>query len=466
MKTLTERLFKLSALSVTLTSLCLLAACQGGSFKEPIHRPGTSSEPQTNADLRKVELEMDGLEMPESELETEKERKSFYDDLMGQAPTYSEDDLADDAEDNYQSKLDKKRAEEQRRQNNPEPEQEEEQQQPEEKQTEPTTQPKQPKKKPEQPKQQQQPAPAPKQPEAPSVPAPKVKPQEPPKQQPAPQQPAQPQQPQQPEAQAPAKPKASGGDFCRSLNVSSGRGEADLSELYNDDSELAKEMPTEQLKQLRSDEKKNKFVCILLPVAIRMQEQVYRQRLEILRLRKKEVNSIQLTNEDKTWLAQIKESYLLKANATYAELLERVDIVPLPMLLTQAALESGWGRSRATKELNNLFGMHQGDKSQPCKRGFDTRNACVRQFNSISESVSAFIRLLNTGKYYVKFRETRAQMRRDVQPLDSMKLLKSMPGYNENPRQYEEKINEIMNRSNRFGQYLFKEENVLAEPRP
>lgn len=450
MKTLAGRLFKIGTLTTTLISLTVLAACQGGGFKAAnmaeLSRPGNSSEPQENLNQSKLGYDLNGYEFPESQLETNKERESFYNDLTGQAPTHSEDDLAQDAEDQYQSNLKKKPSEELQ----PEPETQE----PEQQQTKKHKPKKQPKKQ----EQSQEPAP--------QIPAPKVEPQQPqapaqpqpPKAQP--QQPAPQPQPQQPEAPA----KTPSGNFCRDLNVANGKGEADLSDLYNDDSKLATSMPTTELQNLHNEAKKNKFVCILLPIAIRMEEQVFRQRLEILRLKKKETTT-PLTAEDKSWLAKTKESYLLKKDATYQELLARVDIIPLPLLLTQAILESGWGRSAATKDLKNLFGLHRGDASQRCKTGYDVRNACVREFDTIGESVSAYIRLLNTGKHYVKFRETRAEMRKQGQAMDSMKLLKSMPGYNENPMQYEDKINEIMNRSNRLAQYKFREEKVLAEPR-
>jgi Bax protein len=134
-----------------------------------------------------------------------------------------------------------------------------------------------------------------------------------------------------------------------------------------------------------------------------------------------------------------------------------VDIVPLPMLLAQAALESGWGTSRATRELNNLFGMHA-SKGQPCQMGFDSRTACIRKFSSITESVSAYLRLLNVGVYYSQFRERRAQMREAKEALDSIKLLQALGKYNVTPTAYVQKVRDIMTKSSNLTQFAFKEE--------
>ena len=35
----------------------------------------------------------------------------------------------------------------------------------------------------------------------------------------------------------------------------------------------------------------------------------------------------------------------------------RVDILPASMIIAQAALESGWGRSQVTRESNNVFAV-------------------------------------------------------------------------------------------------------------
>jgi len=438
MKTLAARLSKISGFTVIISGGFFLLACQGGGFRmnEEAPRPATSAEPAVILQQRELEVETFGDQAPDFELESPTERESFMDDLTEKGPRHSDDDLARDAEDQFQKKHEKKREQEKREKENPPA------QKPPEQPNSP--QPAKPVPPPAKPPEKKTPVPLPTGPVKPGTVEPK-KPAEPP---------AKPVEPVNP-ATAPS------GDFCRDLNVVSGKGVADLSDLYNDDAKLVANMPIEELKNLSSDDKKNKFVCILLPIAIRMEEQVYKQRLEILRLQSKQAKSIELTKEDLNWLVDIKVAYGLTDKATFVELLSRVDIIPLPLLLTQAALESGWGRSRATKELKNLFGMHAA-KGQPCAPGYDTNNACMRKFESIGDGVSAYIRLLNTGKYYQKFRDKRAQLRAGGKVLDSDVLLLTLDNYNENPAKYVRDVREIMSKSNKFTQYVFKEEEVEA----
>ncbi|MGZ3745135.1 MAG: glucosaminidase domain-containing protein [Pseudobdellovibrionaceae bacterium] len=244
-------------------------------------------------------------------------------------------------------------------------------------------------------------------------------------------------------------------EICDGLDVISGNMEVNLSSLYNVATPLPISMPSDQLARLRSQDKKNKFICILLPVAIRMSEEVFKQRMEVLRLQAKQQKGLSLTKEDELWLTDIKNAYELEPQSSFEEVLKRVDIIPLPLLLAQAALESGWGTSRATRELKNLFGMHA-QKGQECRNGFD--HTCVRVFPSLAASVSAYIRLLNVGDYYSEFRNQRARMRSNNEALDSIKLLQALGNYNVTPVKYIEDVRALMTKSNKLTQFVFQEE--------
>jgi len=417
---------KQSLVLLKILGLTCLVAC-GGKFNAGPQatlqaRPPVTADPLQAEEQRQWEEE-NYETLPGPVLETESERESFLNDLLEEKPRYTDDQLAQDAESQFQ-KNEKKRAEKAEKEK---AEKEKEVATPEV----PVT--------PEVPKQD-----IPKK-EEPKKETPKA---ETPKTEPA----------------KPAKPTAPAAknQFCDELNVTGGKGLADLSELYNDDEPLPNAMPSAELKNARSDDKKNKFVCILLPVAIRMNEQVYRQRLEIVRLlAKKKQNT--LTNDDQKWLDDMKIAYSLEVKDTEAELLKRVDIIPLPLLLAQAALESGWGRSRAAGNLNNLFGIHAYG-NQPCEKNA-SGNVCIRKFKSLPEGVAGYIRLLNAGKHYELFRDARNKMRLARQPLDSLRLLENMGKYNENPAKYVQDVREIMTRYNKFTQYVFNEQAVELEGR-
>lgn len=351
----------------TLTLLTgLLTAC-GGRFEADSStsaqvRPPVTSDPLTSEEQRRWEWGQDSEFMRAQVLETDRGRESFLQDLMEEKRSYTDDQLAFEAEAQFQ-KNEKKRTE-----------------------------------------------------------SDKIK-------------------------------------FCEDLNVTSANGELDLSELYNEEEALPTSMPSKDLENSSSLEKKNKFVCILLPIAIRMNEEVFRQRLEVIRLAGKKKQGTTLMTEDQKWLDNMKIAYNLKVENSDADLLRRVDIIPLPLLLAQAALESGWGTSRAAGQLKNLFGMHAA-VGQPCEKGKGGAGACVRKFKTLAEGVSAYIRLLNVGTYYEKFRESRNKMRVANDPLNSLKLLEALGGYNETPKKYIQDVRELMIKHNKLTQFVFSEDEV------
>ena len=85
-----------------------------------------------------------------------------------------------------------------------------------------------------------------------------------------------------------------------------------------------------------------------------------------------------------------------------------VDIVPVSLVMAQAAVESGWGTSRFALEGNALFGQWTWDKS----KGIEPQNAsdtkaAVRKFETLNDSIVAYMINLNTHKAYSSMRSKR-----------------------------------------------------------
>jgi uncharacterized FlgJ-related protein len=512
----------------------------GGNPQAAEVRPPATSDPETAEDMRRFEAGMSEETVVAPVLETEDERESFFKDLNEQKPMYTDDELGEKAEEDFQKRekrREKKRAEDAEKaaketekklndkaaqqkngqgaatndqdagsdetpQKPQQPAHEPQQAQneaatpkdgdaqpqvppqPVAKNDEPQTpapQPPEPKQEPkqepkhEEPKKQEPPKQNDPKPAEPKKEEPKKadpKPVEPKKEEPKKPEPKPEPKKEEPKKPQPKKDDADEGrpkapvsavrnEFCEKLNVTSGKEEVDLSDLYNSDDHLLVSMPTGALAEAKSQDKKNRFVCALLPIAIRMNEEVFRQRLEVLRMQNKQKKNISFTKDDQIWLGNMKTAYNLSADAPINELLKRVDIMPLPLLLGQAAKESGWGTSKATKDLKNLFGLHAA-QGQPCKRGYDTNNSCVREFKTLSEGVSAYIRLLNIGTNYVSFRDARAKMRARGAALDSMKLIAEMTKYNEKPAAYIQSVRDIMASSNKLTKFEFDEEEAAT----
>ena len=89
--------------------------------------------------------------------------------------------------------------------------------------------------------------------------------------------------------------------------------------------------------------------------------------------------------------------------------MKKEDKIPRKLLLTQAALESNYGRSRYAIEGNNLMGIYQFKNLHTgmTPRGNPNATFRVAKFKSKCHSVEYYINLLNTKDSYKSFRNER-----------------------------------------------------------
>ena len=89
--------------------------------------------------------------------------------------------------------------------------------------------------------------------------------------------------------------------------------------------------------------------------------------------------------------------------------MKREERIPRKLLLTQAALESNYGRSRYAIEGNNLMGIYQFKNLHTGMTPRDNPNATFRvaKFQSKCDSIKYYMNLLNTKDAYISFRNER-----------------------------------------------------------
>ncbi|MCB1670039.1 MAG: glucosaminidase domain-containing protein [Gammaproteobacteria bacterium] len=148
-------------------------------------------------------------------------------------------------------------------------------------------------------------------------------------------------------------------------------------------------------------------------------------------------------------LEEMEESELL------LELLKRVDTIPKPLALAQAATESAWGTSRFALEGNNLFGQwcyDDGCGLVPGRRSADASHE-VRAFESIDAAVRAYFMNLNTHHQYRNFRELRFEMRNREGDLDAEALAWGLDGYSERGEKYVDEVQTIIQQNNLVENY-------------
>ena len=154
---------------------------------------------------------------------------------------------------------------------------------------------------------------------------------------------------------------------------------------------------------------------------------------------------------ERSWVLALADEYdldtrELSEREITAELMSRVDEVPVAMALAQAANESAWGTSRFAVEGNNIFGQwcfEQGCGLVPLQRKGNASYE-VRKFDSISASVSAYIKNINSQYSYKELRELRARMRSRNEPLNAIDLAAGLAAYSERGEDYVDEVQSLI----------------------
>ncbi len=180
---------------------------------------------------------------------------------------------------------------------------------------------------------------------------------------------------------------------------------------------------------------------------------VKRENTRILELRR------QLTELDRhTWLPR--DILLLKKQAAayklhwrsgaarwiYNQLLRRIDVVPVDLVLAQAAIESAWGKSRFAVEGNNLFGewCHTAGCGMVPRQRREGAHHEVRFFTSPRLSVRAYLHNINSGKTYKFLRALRQKERQLHQPLSGYELALGLRTYSERGMDYVHQVRHLI----------------------
>ncbi|MEX0692803.1 MAG: glucosaminidase domain-containing protein [Rhodospirillales bacterium] len=182
------------------------------------------------------------------------------------------------------------------------------------------------------------------------------------------------------------------------------------------------------------DERKTTFFRIMLPHIARENDKIRAEREKITKGPEQTPDA--LFDKYKVERGDVKE------------LLKRVDVVPASLVLSQAALESGWGTSRFARDGNNFFGMRTYDMDA---KGIDPKEAegfKVMVFRDIAASVRAYMKNLNTNSAYSKFRAARARNHAEHAMPNGRKMTDYLTSYSEIPEHYGIRLREMMDYNN------------------
>lgn len=186
--------------------------------------------------------------------------------------------------------------------------------------------------------------------------------------------------------------------------------------------------------------RKSVFFRVLLPLVLAENARVLRQREQLEAIARQE--SPAEDSQEGRFLRQLMDEYRVPGDPadpeSRAELLRRVDMIPVALVLAQAANESGWGTSRFARLGNNLFGVwtfRPGAGIVPAARAEGETHE-LRVFDSLRASVRDHLHNLNIGHAYGELRELRAQFRAQGGTLDSLVLAGGLARYSSRGADY------------------------------
>ena len=208
---------------------------------------------------------------------------------------------------------------------------------------------------------------------------------------------------------------------------------------------IALSLLPQEIKKIENIKKrKNLFIKIILPLILEESNVIKSDRRKLFNILNKNKNSV----VEKKWLNKKFKQYSV-SNKDLSTLKIRMDIVPVSLVIAQAAKETGWGTSRFAQEGNALFGQWtwSGEGLKP-KEADEDKGHKVMKFNVLQASVRAYQRNLNTHSTYKKFRLARAQLRDAGKPLDSIILSEHLNEYAETGEQYVEILKKIIKQNN------------------
>ena len=198
--------------------------------------------------------------------------------------------------------------------------------------------------------------------------------------------------------------------------------------------------------------KKQLFFRGIAPLILNSNELILKDRSRLESIRSSFGSGDSIPETDQIWIRKLADLYKIKSTdegLTATELDElwlRVDMVPPSLALAQAAEESGWGTSRFAAQGNAVYGQWTWGKNaiKPEQQREELGNYGIASFESLQESISAYMLNLNTHNAYSELRARRALLRENGEKITGMELAETLTRYSERGEAYVETLKSMM----------------------
>lgn len=196
------------------------------------------------------------------------------------------------------------------------------------------------------------------------------------------------------------------------------------------------------LSNLSVQEKKQKFIELILPAILISKYKCKQELMKIDVLSKKK----KFTQQEQEYLAKMMKTYRAK---DILDLKSRLVTHPTSVVLAQASIESGWGTSRFFIEGRNIFGVWSFHEDEPRIQTKGTRNGkymYVKKYETISGSIDDYFKTLARGEVFADFRRNRTITQNPYE------IIKDLDTYCELGEKYVDKLKDQINH-NKLEQY-------------
>lgn len=196
------------------------------------------------------------------------------------------------------------------------------------------------------------------------------------------------------------------------------------------------------------NDKKNAFVAFMKPSIVYLNDAMDKSRTRLLALS----SSVAFAENDKAFLRSIEMVFKLPIadtgvdKAWFTRALKRVDIIPVDLVLTQSAKESGWGDSRFAREGNNYYGQWcftLGCGLIPRQRSPGKVHE-VAAFKGPFQSTEAYFVNINTNSSFVGVRDIRQKLRAEGKEVTGAALANGLINYSQMGQTYVNEVQSMM----------------------
>ena len=204
--------------------------------------------------------------------------------------------------------------------------------------------------------------------------------------------------------------------------------------------------------ELTVENKKRLFFRSSAPLILRGNELIMVDRNRLKDIRSSYKKNAAISEKDQAWILKLAKIYKVDAKdgqvtpALMDTLWKKVDIVPVSLALAQAAEESGWGTSRFAAKGNAVYGQWTWGSNAitPEKQRKELGNYGIASFETLQQSISAYMLNLNTHNAYSALRDKRAQLREKDDKITGHILAGQLTKYSERGEDYVKSLRSLM----------------------